>query len=60
MILGDTPAKPDENATFGDGAAPHAAPAQPELQLPADLARIVAAWSTLPAPIRRAMLALIG
>jgi hypothetical protein len=26
----------------------------------ADLARIVAAWPTLPEPIRRAMLALVG
>jgi hypothetical protein len=28
--------------------------------LPTDLAQIVSAWPTLPAPIRRAMLALIG
>ena len=43
----------EENASFSDRAAPGVA-------VDAELARIVAAWPTLPEPLKRAMLALIG
>jgi hypothetical protein len=48
-----TPEIPEENSDFQERAALGAA-------RDADLAKVMAAWPSLPAAIRRAMLALIG
>jgi hypothetical protein len=59
---GGTRTTPENTAKTADpqqGGAESGAVA-PDAAAYSDLARIVAAWPTLPEPIRRAMLALIG
>ena len=56
---------PVENRTSRKQAAQNPAqlptkPAEPKTPTDPDLSRIVAAWPTLPEPIRRAVLALVG
>jgi hypothetical protein len=69
MIQSDPSKTPEESGISANSAAPRTAvDAEPtaanerETQSPIDpaLAKIVAAWPSLPEPIRRAMLALIG
>ena len=53
-----------ESQRIRESEPPHAAPAQqasgPAVVSYADLAAVVAAWPTLPEPIRRAVLAIVG
>lgn len=57
MIQDGTPVNLEENVNSGASAAPGGA--RPS-EIDRDLARIIAAWPSLPEPIRRALLALIG
>jgi hypothetical protein len=58
MAPGNTPGKHVNSQFSVDGAANSGAVADVGV-LAAELARIVAVWPMLPAPIRRAMLALV-
>jgi hypothetical protein len=49
--------RPDPPTTSADAPGPDALP---EARTDPDRARIAGAWPTLPAPIRRALLALVG